>query len=73
MTARYLSAMSAQIAQADSLFLEGHGLYTAQQWEGAEEKFRAAIRKNPDHPRAILFLGLILQNQRKDYAATLEL
>ena len=58
---------------ADRIFSEGNALYKVRDYDGAEAKLREALKVHPEHPRSLLTLGLILQNQRNDYPATIKL
>mmetsp|Transcript_51417 Transcript_51417/g.122419 ORF Transcript_51417/g.122419 Transcript_51417/m.122419 type:complete len:238 (+) Transcript_51417:78-791(+) len=58
---------------ADKVFTEGNVLYKGRDFDGAEAKFREALKIHPEHARSLLHLGLILQNQRKDFPATIQL
>ena len=58
---------------ADKIFQEGNALYKGRDYDGAEARFREALKVHPEHPRSLLTLGLILQNQRHDYPATIQL
>ncbi len=57
--------------EADQLFNFGYRYFRRRQWQDAERYFRDALRENPKHFRARLYLGeSLLELNKKDEAVT---